>query len=1063
MADILVKLFKPIAAPNVVPNVVPLVIIKVETLMFVCRTPVLYALYCKAMSIPNSAELEHIAHLIASARKNHDSWVELRRMKHEFRQRELTKKPAKESHHEDSKGQLYRWPAPGAANFLEKIRRVRSLHVPIMLRGETKLMTHQMINRVFMGPGTGYNGILLVHATGSGKTRTAIEIAEQYAHFMKNKACVIGPGNVRPQFRKEVVSTKGAVFRKGRWELEPRMWAGSVYATAARRVRDPQKVALEAQLSAMVSMRYEFFGWTGLANAWYREDDHRRVQMFSDRVIIVDEAHNLRPVPGQGAAKSVTKALKEIARSCFNVKIVLMTATPMFDRAEEIVDLVNILRCNDDREEQSVLSIFPPDGTVNEGKLREAVRGYISTYTRLMPDPRVPRSLDIRSAAVPGAKHAWPKHTGTGARSKGEATIMHHIPSSALQVVHPALRAGRQRSKTSAPEGAEATNAVFPGGVTGQDGFRAIFDYRPGLYAKGHEKAFAPDNLAKISPKAACITSRILSSEGVVMVYTNFVWAGVKLLAAALEEVGFRPCEFESAVTKEARTRTTGPCYATLADGAEVERILEVARAPSNKDGSRIKVLLCTKVVAEGMDLAFIREVHIFEGWWNLSREAQVIGRAVRYGSHDLLPEDKRNVTVYRYGLTLPGDREGFDHEMARTAMDKYKRIDKVAKILHAESFDCVMHKHEALLQLRDAPSKAVKVKQTTSQGVSVTVAAENRTALEKRIKGLCDGATLEIGDAGVHSGWDVDDLPFRDIVASARDALGDHVLSGTVYTLAQLVQFVGLPDDVAIRAITEILHKALPITPPKSDLLEHGPIGRNLIVLSEDEYALSEADDRRHAIVTIPLALSNASESVNGKDWQALTTPILNSLWTLLSDEEVEQSIVDDMAVDRALVAGASIFDIRATGTRGSRSIERAQGLVDLPRTLAKLSSESAGLVFVAKRGAACSHMSRKAISIALEAKGVDPPPARASRAASCLYAEYALRRLDLVARTDVIKRGVSNGHQEDRDHHENHSTIDHSVRAGTQTNHLADGALRAVVHKTSGKSSKSRSKRAR
>ena len=80
----------------------------------------------------------------------------------------------------------------------------------------------------------------------------------------------------------------------------------------------------------------------------------------------------------------------------------------MFDQAEEIVDLVNILRCNDDRPELDVSTIFRKDGGIEELELRNGVRGYLSTYTRDLPDPNVPECLDVRQAQVPQACFRWP-------------------------------------------------------------------------------------------------------------------------------------------------------------------------------------------------------------------------------------------------------------------------------------------------------------------------------------------------------------------------------------------------------------------------------------------------------------------------------------------------------------------------------------------------------------------------------------------------------------------------------------------------------------------------------
>lgn len=65
-----------------------------------------------------------------------------------------------------------------------------------------------------------------------------------------------------------------------------------------------------------------------------------------------------------------------------------------------------------------------------------------------------------------------------------------------------------------------------------------------------------------------------------------------------------------------------------------------------NSDPS-VKLLLITKAGGEGLDLKEVRNVIIFERGWNFSSEEQVIGRAIRYKSHENLPEEERVVKVF--------------------------------------------------------------------------------------------------------------------------------------------------------------------------------------------------------------------------------------------------------------------------------------------------------------------------------------------------------------------------------------------------------------------------------
>lgn len=84
----------------------------------------------------------------------------------------------------------------------------------------------------------------------------------------------------------------------------------------------------------------------------------------------------------------------------------------------------------------------------------------------------------------------------------------------------------------------------------------------------------------------------------------------------------------------------------------------------NNKHGEKISVLLITKSGAEGISLMGVRQVHLLEPYWNYIRERQVIGRARRKNSHIHLPEQERNVMVYRYASVFSKNqiKNNFDH-----------------------------------------------------------------------------------------------------------------------------------------------------------------------------------------------------------------------------------------------------------------------------------------------------------------------------------------------------------------------------------------------------------------
>ena len=80
-------------------------------------------------------------------------------------------------------------------------------------------------------------------------------------------------------------------------------------------------------------------------------------------------------------------------------------------------------------------------------------------------------------------------------------------------------------------------------------------------------------------------------------------------------------------------------------------------------NSDQIRVLFITKAGSEGLDLKGTRNIIIMESAWNENSIEQIVGRGVRYKSHEALSKSKRNVTVYKLYSIKP---------------DEYKHINKI-------------------------------------------------------------------------------------------------------------------------------------------------------------------------------------------------------------------------------------------------------------------------------------------------------------------------------------------------------------------------------------------------
>ena len=114
-----------------------------------------------------------------------------------------------------------------------------------------------------------------------------------------------------------------------------------------------------------------------------REGIKRLKKYFNNRLIIIDEVHNLK-YNNKDAAHLIN-----LVKYAENLRLLFLSATPMFNDPKEIVWLLNLMRINDRRPRIYSSDLFDSDNNllIVEGKqvgrelLKEASIGYIS-YVR---------------------------------------------------------------------------------------------------------------------------------------------------------------------------------------------------------------------------------------------------------------------------------------------------------------------------------------------------------------------------------------------------------------------------------------------------------------------------------------------------------------------------------------------------------------------------------------------------------------------------------------------------------------------------------------------------------
>ena len=109
---------------------------------------------------------------------------------------------------------------------------------------------------------------------------------------------------------------------------------------------------------------------------------------FSNRMLVIDEVHNIR-LSKEGKVKTSSDNLGKLVEATVNLKLLLLSATPMFDSYSEIIWILNLLLLNDKRYPVSEREIFTLKGEFQTKKGEQVGRdllirkatGYVS-YVR---------------------------------------------------------------------------------------------------------------------------------------------------------------------------------------------------------------------------------------------------------------------------------------------------------------------------------------------------------------------------------------------------------------------------------------------------------------------------------------------------------------------------------------------------------------------------------------------------------------------------------------------------------------------------------------------------------
>jgi superfamily II DNA or RNA helicase len=571
-----------------------------------------------------------------------------------------------------------------------------------------KLQPNQRFLRRVMSPESPTRSMILVHGTGTGKTCSAIQIAEEYIirpEFQDKRVLVLANPAIQENFKAQIfdisrvsVDPDGILLSK---QCTGRRYLDMIERSQGESLRYTDKASQQRVMNLankIIGEFYEFQGYMTFSNIIENARKTRTPndmkkwihETFDNRLIIVDEAHNLKETTETATTKFVAIALEEILKTAEGITLVLLTATPMYDKFDEILYYFNLFLWNERKLDGGKLiktsDIFADSGEFKEGQeqvFRKWCQDYVSfvrgenpfTFPFRLNPPDALLALPDRKTDITGKPIEKQRKYLTLTKSIVSPTQAEAIKGMTVKAISdPRLICMYPENKT----------------------FRETFETSGNGYKYRDEKFLAPSKIATYSSKFSLITQILDRTSGVAFVYSNVVESGAQLFAMCLEEHGFEPAAGQQLLKETAGEVARGSkgkyvLFTSDISDAEIRKTLVQLKKPENADGSLIRVVIASPKVSEGVDFRFVRQIHVLDPWFNMSRIEQVLGRGMRTCSHSMLPFEEQNCTVYLHVCRYAdSEQETVDEYIYRNYVEeKAVRIAKVKRIVMESAMDC--------------------------------------------------------------------------------------------------------------------------------------------------------------------------------------------------------------------------------------------------------------------------------------------------------------------------------------------------------------------------------------
>lgn len=597
----------------------------------------------------------------------------------------------------------------------------------------TKFFNHQEFIARILSWLTPYNGMLIFHDMGTGKTSTALHAAEA---IIENHLSGI---------KDVIILTRGeqgeGVFRR---ELRGRQFEGKY------ELRGDEVIKKDRTQSSIINGRvneyYKFFTFYRFAqyirnlrlSVSGNSDDIIRRE-FSNKVFIIDEIQFIND-KDTNEEREIGKydQLNYVLHLVENCKVIMLSGTPMKDVPEEFAPIMNLILPYDKQLplRDKFLNFYQDyeknsykENINKEKEFKRRIAGYVSflkSESSLAPVFQQRVNYITESVSDKGQITKIENKDLIGSdyifdSFKLYASYMEEYQTNRYEqtYIDEAMGTDYKDSNTIFPLSSQYANFAYPNEMLPQKGYD---QFEVSKTSKHLARYFAREldidvndlEMDRIYVELSLMKNKLLNIIGThgikyksaiqeivnnpnqnVFVYNRFVQgSGCILFGRLLELFGYQ--QFDPNNVHE------GKYYAilsgeTISSESQRNKILESFNSPDNAQGKHLQVIIGSEVASTAITLKCLQQIHIITGFWNYTDVAQSIKRGIRIGAYDTLYKlgVDFKIKVFLHTAIIKNKLDNvkdIDLHMYHISEDKDKRIRKLISLIKESAIDCSLN-----------------------------------------------------------------------------------------------------------------------------------------------------------------------------------------------------------------------------------------------------------------------------------------------------------------------------------------------------------------------------------